>query len=61
MKFKIGDLITRDMDNILAMVVQTNRQHHGIIRVQFYGGCPVTGEVWHSNWCDQLVKDWRHQ
>ncbi len=54
MKFKVGDLIIRHSGGILAIVVNTDRQDRGIIKVQFYGG-------WDSEWCDQLVNDWRHQ
>jgi hypothetical protein len=69
MKFKVGDLV-RDLKDgriavvigthstgyqrVLAIVVNTDRQDRGIIKVQFYGG-------WDSEWCDQLVNDWRHQ
>jgi len=51
---KVGDLIIRDSVPLLAIVVNTDRQDRGIIKVQFYGG-------WDSEWCDQLVKDWRLQ
>ncbi len=61
MKFKIGDLIIRDSGGLLAIVVNTDRQMRGIIKVQFYGGCPVTGEAWHSEWSDQMAVNWRLQ
>ena len=54
---KVGDLIIRKFDGILAIVVRTNRQHHGIIQVQFYA-VPYPS---HTVWCDQLAKDWRLQ
>ena len=54
MKFKIGDLIIRDSGGLLAIVVNTDRQQRGIIKVQLYGG-------WDSEWVDQRANDWRHQ
>jgi hypothetical protein len=59
MKFKVGDLIIRESDNLLAIVVSIDRQQRGIIRVQYYG-VPKEHEYtgWHS---DILIKNWRHQ
>ncbi len=59
MKFKIGDLIIRETDDLRAMVVNTDRQDRGIIKVQYYG-VPQKHEYtgWH---CDILIKNWRRQ
>ncbi len=59
MKFKVGDLIIRETDDLRAMVVNTDRQDRGIIKVQYYG-VPQEHEYtgWHS---DILIKNWRHQ
>ena len=59
MKFKVGDLIIRESDNLLAIVVSIDRQQGGIIRVQYYG---VPKEHGYTGWhCDDAVYAWRHQ
>ena len=59
MKFKIGDLIIRESDKMLAIVVNTDRQEKGIIRVQYYG---VPEEHGYTGWhCDDAVYAWRYQ
>ena len=58
MKFKVGDLIIRETDGLRAMVVNTDRQDRGIIKVQYYGVPKEHGYTgWHS---DILIKNWRH-
>ena len=59
MKFKVGDLIIRETDGLRAMVVNTDRQDRGLIKVQYYG---VPKEHGYTGWhCDDAVYAWRHQ
>tara|TARA_Y100000310_G_C20297073_1_gene629939 strand:- start:421 stop:600 length:180 start_codon:yes stop_codon:yes gene_type:complete len=59
MKFKVGDLIIRESDKRLAMVVNADRQERGIIRVQYYG---VPKEHGYTDWhCDDVAYLWSHQ
>ena len=57
---KIGDLIIRKYDDMLAIVVNTDRLHTtGIITVQYYG---VPKEVGYGGWhCDDVAETWRLQ
>ena len=56
---KIGDLIIRDYDGMLAIVVGIDRLHVGLIRVQYYA---VPKEHGYGGWhCDDVVISWRLQ
>ena len=56
---KVGDLIIRKYDDMLAIVISTDRLRSGIIRVQYYA---VPKEHGYGGWwCDELAKTWRLQ
>ena len=56
---KVGDLIIRYSDGMLAMVVGTERLHVGLIRVQYYA---VPEEAGYGGWhCDDVASSWRLQ
>ena len=56
---KVGDLIIRKYDDMLAIVVNTDRLHTGIITVQYYA---VPKEAEYGGWhCEDVAISWRLQ
>ena len=56
---KVGDLIIRDYDGLLASVVNTDRLRSGIVKVQYYA---VPKEHGYGGWhCDEVIASWRLQ
>ena len=56
---KVGDLIIRKYDGLLALIVSTDRLRQGIIKVQFYA---VPKEAEYGGWhCEDVAISWRLQ
>ena len=56
---KVGDLIIRDYDGMLAIIISTDRLRQGIIKVQYYA---VPKEHGYGGWhCDEVIASWRLQ
>jgi len=56
---KVGDLIIRKYDGLLALIVSTDRLRSGIIKIQFYA---VPKEAEYGGWhCEDVVTSWRLQ
>ena len=56
---KVGDLIIRDFDGMLAIVINIDRLYTDIVRVQYYA---VPKEHEYGGWhCDELASSWRLQ
>ena len=59
MKFKVGDLVIRNDDGMLGIVVNIDRQERGIIRLQYYA---VPEKFGYTGWyCDDVARLWSHQ